>query len=212
MANRQDQLAGQPILVLPEGTLRPWKDAQHNNIAAAKAVADAVRTTLGPKGMDKMLVDNMGDIVITNDGVTILEEMQIEHPAAKMLVEVSKTQNEEVGDGTTTAAVLAGEFLKKAESLLDQNIHPTVITKGYKIAAEKALKILNGISESIKPDDSNTLVKIAMTSERQERRAGIGAPGEAVGRGGQDSDGELGRKDIHRRRQRQAREKAGRVR
>ena len=165
MSNGQGQLAGQPILVLPEGTFRTLgKDAQHNNIAAAKAVADAVRTTLGPKGMDKMLVDSLGDIVITNDGVTILEEMQIEHPAAKMLVEVAKTQNEEVGDGTTTAAVLAGELLKKAEALLDQDIHPTVITKGYKLAGEKALEILKGISEEIKPDDVNTLVKIAVTS------------------------------------------------
>ena len=165
MSNGQDRLAGQPILVLPEGTLRTLgRDAQHNNIAAAKAVADAVRTTLGPKGMDKMLVDNLGDIVITNDGVTILEEMQIEHPAAKMLVEVAKTQNEEVGDGTTTAAVLAGELLKKAEALLDQDIHPTVITKGYKLAGEKALEILKSISEEIKPDDVSTLVKIAITS------------------------------------------------
>jgi thermosome len=165
MSNGQVQLAGQPILVLPEGTLRTLgKDAQHNNIAAAKAVADAVRTTLGPKGMDKMLVDNLGDIVITNDGVTILEEMQIEHPAAKMLVEVAKTQNEEVGDGTTTAAILAGELLKKAEGLLDQDIHPTVITRGYKLAREKALEVLKNISEEIKPDDINTLIKIAITS------------------------------------------------
>jgi thermosome len=165
MANGQGQFGGQPILVLPEGTLRTLgKDAQHTNIAAAKAVADAVRTTLGPKGMDKMLVDSLGDIVITNDGVTILQEMQIEHPAAKMLVEVAKTQNEEVGDGTTTAAVLAGELLKKAEGLLDQDIHPTVITKGYKIAGKKALEILNNISEDIKPEDTSTLVKIAITS------------------------------------------------
>ena len=165
MSNGQGQFAGQPILVLPEGTLRTLgKDAQHNNIAAAKAVADSVRSTLGPKGMDKMLVDSLGDIVITNDGVTILEEMQIEHPAAKMLVEVAKTQNEEVGDGTTTAAVLAGELLKKAESLLDQDIHPTVITRGYKLAGEKALEILKNISEEIKPDDVSTLMKIAITS------------------------------------------------
>ena len=165
MSNGQGQFAGQPILVLPEGTLRTLgKDAQHNNIAAAKAVADSVRSTLGPKGMDKMLVDSLGDIVITNDGVTILEEMQIEHPAAKMLVEVAKTQNEEVGDGTTTAAVLAGELLKKAEALLDQDIHPTVITRGYKLAGEKALEILKNISEEIKPDDVSTLMKIAITS------------------------------------------------
>jgi len=165
MSNGQGQLTGQPILVLPEGTFRTLgKDAQHNNIAAAKAVADAVRSTLGPKGMDKMLVDNLGDIVITNDGVTILEEMQIEHPAAKMLVEVAKTQNEEVGDGTTTAAVLAGELLKKAEALLDQDIHPTVITRGYKLAGEKALEILKNISEEIKPEDNSDLIKIAITS------------------------------------------------
>ncbi len=165
MTNGQAQMGGQPILVLPEGTLRTLgKGAQHTNIAAAKAVADAVRTTLGPKGMDKMLVDSLGDIVITNDGVTILEEMQIEHPAAKMLVEVAKTQNEEVGDGTTTAAVLAGELLKKAEDLLDQNIHPTVITRGYKLARERSLKVLDKISETIEVDDMEDLVKIAITS------------------------------------------------
>jgi len=158
-------LGGQPILVLPEGTLRTiGRDAQHANIAAAKAVADAVRTTLGPKGMDKMLVDNLGDIVITNDGVTILEEMQIEHPAAKMVVEVAKTQDEEVGDGTTTAAILAGELLKRAEMLLDEEIHPTVITKGYKLAHEKALETLDKIAEKIDEKDSEVLMKIARTS------------------------------------------------
>jgi len=156
---------GQPIFVLPEGTFRTMgKDAQHANIAAAKMVADAVRTTLGPKGMDKMLVDSMGDIVITNDGVTILQEMQIEHPAAKMLVEVAKTQDEEVGDGTTTAAVLAGELLKKAEGLLDQEIHPTVITKGYKLAREHALKTLEKIAKKVELNDTETLLKIAVTS------------------------------------------------
>ncbi|MFH0929574.1 MAG: thermosome subunit beta [Candidatus Aenigmatarchaeota archaeon] len=165
MSNGQMQMGGQPILVLPEGTFRTLgKGAQYTNISAAKAVADAVRTTLGPKGMDKMLVDNMGDIVITNDGVTILEEMQLEHPAAKMLVEVAKTQNEEVGDGTTTAAVLAGELLKRAEELLEQNIHPTVITKGYKLAREKALVILEKISEKVTTDDIDVLKKIAITS------------------------------------------------
>ena len=159
------QLGGQPILILPEGTLRSTgKDAQRTNIAAAKAVADAVRSVLGPKGMDKMLVDSIGDIVITNDGVTILEEMEIEHPAAKMMVEVAKTQNEEVGDGTTTAVILLGELLKKAEELLDQEIHPTVITKGYKLAMEEALKILDGIAKPVSIDDSETLKKIAITS------------------------------------------------
>ncbi|MEM5836427.1 MAG: thermosome subunit beta [Candidatus Aenigmatarchaeota archaeon] len=158
-------LGGQPILILPEGTIRSTgKDAQKNNIAAAKAVADAVKTTLGPKGMDKMLVDSIGDIVITNDGVTILEEMDVEHPAAKMMVEVAKTQNEEVGDGTTTSVVIAGELLKKAEELLDQDIHPTIITRGFKIAKDEALKILEEIAKPIDINDTETLMKIAMTS------------------------------------------------
>jgi thermosome len=158
-------LGGQPILILPEGTLRSTgRDAQKNNIAAAKAVADAVKSTLGPKGMDKMLVDSIGDIVITNDGVTILEEMDVEHPAAKMMVEVAKTQNEEVGDGTTTSVVIAGELLKKAEELLDQEIHPTIITRGFKIAKDEALKILEEIAKPIDINDTETLMKIALTS------------------------------------------------
>src|SRR3989344_5752691 len=124
------QFGGQPIFILPEGTLRQTgKDAQARNIAAARAVAETIRTTLGPKGMDKMLVDTIGDITITNDGATILGEMEIEHPAAKMIVEVAKTQEEEVGDGTTTAVIFAGELLKNAEVLLDKEVHPTVITK-----------------------------------------------------------------------------------
>ena len=159
------QLGGQPVLILPEGTLRQiGKNAQKNNIAAAKAVADAVKTTLGPKGMDKMLVDSIGDIVITNDGVTILEEMEIEHPAAKMMVEIAKTQNEEVGDGTTTSVVIAGELLKKAEELLDQEIHPTVITRGFRIARDEALKVLEEISKSVTLSDTDTLKLIALTA------------------------------------------------
>lgn len=159
------QLGGQPVLILPEGTLRATgKDAQRNNIAAAKAVADAVKTTLGPKGMDKMLVDSIGDIVITNDGVTILEEMEIEHPAAKMMVEVAKTQNEETGDGTTTSVILAGELLKNAEQLLDQEVHPTVITKGFKIAKEEALKFLEKLSKPVTLEDTENLKKIAITA------------------------------------------------
>jgi len=158
-------LGGQPILILPEGAMRTTgKDAQKNNIVAAKAVADAVRTTLGPKGMDKMLVDSIGDIVITNDGVTILEEMEIEHPAAKMMVEVAKTQNEEVGDGTTTSVILAGELLKKAEELLEQEIHPTVITKGFKMAKEEALKVMEEIAKPVSLDDADVLKKIAITA------------------------------------------------
>src|SRR4030043_240150 len=159
------QLGGQPILILPEGTLRNrGKSAQENNIAAAKAVADAVRTTLGPKGMDKMLVDSIGDIVITNDGVTILQEMEIEHPAAKMMVEIAKTQNEEVGDGTTTAEVMAGGLLKKAQDLLEQDIHPTVITHGFRLAREESLKILEQLGKDVSLSDVETLKKIAITA------------------------------------------------
>jgi archaeal chaperonin len=154
---------GQPVLILPEGTNRfLGRDAQRMNILAGKVLAETVRTTLGPKGMDKMLVDSMGDIVVTNDGVTILKEMDIEHPAAKMLVEVAKTQEDEVGDGTTTAVIIAGELLKKAENLLDQDIHPTIVAMGYRQAAEKAQEILNVIS--IDADDRDTLLKVAMTA------------------------------------------------
>jgi len=139
----------QPIFILPEGYQRTiGRDAQRTNILAAKLVAETVRTTLGPKGMDKMLVDSSGDVVVTNDGVTILEEMSIEHPTAKMIVEVAKTQENEVGDGTTTAVVLAGELLKNAEDLLDKNIHPTVITKGFRLAADKAQELLLNLAES----------------------------------------------------------------
>jgi thermosome len=155
----------QPIFILPEGSNRTiGRDAQRTNIAAAKAVAEAVRTTLGPKGMDKMLVDSLGDIVVTNDGVTILEEMNIEHPSAKMIVEIAKTQEDEVGDGTTTAVVFAGEILKNAENLLSQNVHPTVIAKGYRMAAEKSLEILNSLAEPITAKDTELLKKIAMTA------------------------------------------------
>ena len=145
------QLGGQPILILKEGSTRTrGRDAQGMNITAAKAVAAAVRTTLGPKGMDKMLVDTIGDVVITNDGVTILKEMDIEHPAAKMMVEVAKTQDDEVGDGTTSAVVIGGELLKKAEELLEQDVHPTVITHGYRMAAEKAQQFLKDIAIDVK--------------------------------------------------------------
>lgn len=155
----------QPIYILPEGSSRTTgKTAQQNNIMAAKLVSDTVRTTLGPKGMDKMLVDSLGDIIVTNDGVTILQEMHIEHPAAKMIVEIAKTQENEVGDGTTTAVVLAGELLKKAEALLEQDIHPTIIAKGYRIAAQQANKILNKIAKSCLPDDTDILLKVAMTA------------------------------------------------
>src|SRR3989339_8977 len=127
-------MSDKPITLMPE-------DIQRNNIMAARMVAEVVKTTLGPKGMDKMLVSPTNDIIVTNDGVTILEEMQIEHPAAKMMVEIAKTQESEVGDGTTTAVMIAGKLLENAEKLLDRKIHPTIITKGYKIAAVKAQEI-----------------------------------------------------------------------
>ena len=159
------QLGGQPIFILREGSERTrGRDAQNSNIMAAKAVAAAVRTTLGPKGMDKMLVDGLGDIVITNDGVTILKEMDIEHPAAKMVVEVSKTQDDEVGDGTTTAAVLTGELLKMSEELLDKDVHPTIIASGYRLAAIKADELLQSIATDVSPDDEKMLIDIANTA------------------------------------------------
>jgi len=161
MANQQQQ----PIFILPEGYSRQiGKDAQRTNIMAARIVAETVRTTLGPRGMDKMLVDSLGDVVITNDGVTILEEMEIEHPAAKMIVEIAKTQEEEVGDGTTTAVILAGELLKKAEILLEQDIHPTVIAKGYQMAADKAQEILEKIAIPVKIEEDEVLEKIVSTA------------------------------------------------
>lgn len=159
------QLGGQPILILPEKVQRYLgRDAQRMNIMAARVIAESVRTTLGPRGMDKMLVDNLGDVTITNDGVTILEEMDVEHPAAKMMVEVSKAQEDEVGDGTTTAVVLAGELLKKSEELLEQDIHPTVIVSGYRLAAEQAQKILEKMATPVSKDDDKILKQIAKTS------------------------------------------------
>ncbi len=155
----------QPIFILPEGTQRTTgKNAQRTNIMAAKMVAETVRTTLGPKGMDKMIVDSLGDVTVTNDGVTILEEMQIEHPSAKMIVEVAKTQEDEVGDGTTTAVVLAGELLKNAEDLLDQEVHPTIVARGYRLAEAKAQEILNKMAEDVSEKDTDILRKIAMTA------------------------------------------------
>ena len=159
------QLGGQPIIILRQGSTRNrGQEAQNNNFAAARAVAGAVRSTLGPKGMDKMLIDSMGDITITNDGVTILKEMDIEHPAAKMMVEIAKTQDDEVGDGTTTAVVIAGELLKNAEGLLTKGVHPTIIAEGYRMAASKALVMLDGFSITVKPTDTAMLKKIADTA------------------------------------------------
>jgi chaperonin GroEL (HSP60 family) len=157
-------MAGAPIVVLPQNVKRyVGRDAQRMNILAGRIIAETVRTTLGPKGMDKMLVDELGDIVVTNDGVTILKEMSVEHPAAKMLIEVAKTQEKEVGDGTTTAVVIAGELLRKAEELLDQNIHPSVIINGYEMARNKAVEELKSIAKEVKPDDTEMLKKILVT-------------------------------------------------
>jgi len=156
---------GQPILVLPEGALRTQgRDAQRTNIMAARVVAEAVRTTLGPRGMDKMMVDDLGDITVTNDGATIVDEMNVEHPAAKMIVEVAKTQDDEVGDGTTTAVVLCGELLHNAEKLLDQSIHSTIIAGGYRMAGEKAQEILEKIGKKVTVDDKELLEEIASTA------------------------------------------------
>jgi len=163
----------QPIIILREGTTREkGKDARSNNIMAAMAISDAVKSTLGPKGMDKMLVDSMGDAVITNDGAIILKEIDIEHPAAKMIVEVAKSQDEECGDGTTSAVILTGELLKVARVLLDQNIHPTVITAGYKLAADKAIEIINKIAIPLKSDDRETLRNLAMTAMASKGASG----------------------------------------
>ncbi len=158
-------LTGQPVIILREGTTRTkGKDALRNNIQAAKVIAEAVRSALGPKGMDKMLVDGFGDVVITNDGATILKEIDVQHPGAKFVVELAKTQDQEVGDGTTSVVVLAGELLKKSEDLLDQNIHPTVIVEGYRLAREKSLNILKENSIKVDVNDRKQLINIAKTS------------------------------------------------
>ncbi len=154
-----------PVLVLKESALQQkGKDAQHNNIAAAKLVAELVRSSLGPRGLDKMLVDSLGDVTITNDGATILKEIDVQHPAAKMMVEISKTVDNEVGDGTTSSVVFGGALLAKAEELLKKDVHSSVIVEGYQAAAEKTLEIYSEMAKKIKPDDEESLLKIAVTS------------------------------------------------
>ena len=161
----ENQLGGQQYLILPEGASRLiGKEAQRTNIAVGYAVSSIVRTTLGPKGMDKMLVSELGDIIITNDGATILQEMNVEHPIAKIMVEIAKTQDKEVGDGTTSAVIIAGEMLKNAGGLLDQGIPPAAIIKGYEMARSKAYEILNSIAGNISLNDEEKLQKIAMIS------------------------------------------------
>ena len=155
----------QPIILLKEGSSQSsGKDAQKNNIMAAKLIAEIVKSSLGPRGMDKMLVDSMGDVTITNDGATMLKEIDVQHPAAKMLVEVSKTTDSEVGDGTTSAVILSGMLLEKAEELIDKDVHPTVIVNGYKRASVQALEALKKISEKIPDGDRKWLIKVAHTS------------------------------------------------
>ena len=156
---------GQRVLILKEGTSENrGRDAQRNNIWAGKEIARLVKSTLGPRGMDKMLVDGMGDVTITNDGATILKEIDVQHPGAKMIVEISKTIDNEVGDGTTSAVVLAGALLENAEELIDKGVHPTVIVDGYRKAAIQAQKILDKLAVKVSPDDKETLVKVARTS------------------------------------------------
>jgi thermosome len=168
------QLSGVPIIILKEGTERKQgKDAQKNNIAAAKAVAEAVRTTLGPKGMDKMLVDSLGDVTITNDGATILDTIDIEHPAAKMIVEVAKTQDDKVGDGTTTSVIISGELLNLAQELMDQSVHPTIIIRGYRKALVKSKEILKVLATKIDVNDKETLLKVAGTSMNSKLITGV---------------------------------------
>lgn len=158
-------LAGQQVLILKEGSTRNrGRDAQRSNITAAIIVSEVVKSTLGPRGMDKMLVDSLGDVTVTNDGATVLDEIDVQNPAAKMMVEVAKTQDDEVGDGTTTAVVLAGELLKRAQDLLDDGVHPTIIVAGFKKAADRAVQIMDSLAESVKLDDKVALKKVAMTS------------------------------------------------
>ncbi len=166
-------IGGQPVLILKEGTRRErGKEVLKNNILAARILAEAIRTSLGPRGMDKMLVDSLGDVTVTNDGATILDEIEVEHPAAKILVEVAKAQDDECGDGTTSAVVLAGEILRRAEKLLEHDIHPTIIVSGLKMAAKKAVETLEKIARPISINDDELLKKVAMTSMSSKTIAG----------------------------------------
>ncbi|UNQ72755.1 thermosome subunit beta [Infirmifilum sp. NZ] len=168
------QLGGVPVLILKEGTSRQTgREALHLNIMVARAIAETIKTTLGPKGMDKMLIDTLGDITISNDGATILDEMDVQHPVAKLMVEVAKAQDKEVGDGTTTAVVLTGELLKEAEKLLERNIHPTIIVGGYKKAMEKAREVIKQKAIKVSLDDVETLKKVAATSMRSKAVAAL---------------------------------------
>src|SRR5574341_2631870 len=165
MESVQATAGGMPVIILKEGTKESkGKEAQRNNFTAAKLIADMVKSCLGPRGMDKMLVDTLGDVTITNDGATILKEMDVQHPAAKMMVEVAKSTDNEVGDGTTSAVVLGGALIEKAEDLINKDVHPTIIVDGYRKASAKAIEILNKIAEKVNQKDRVWLLKIAKTS------------------------------------------------
>src|SRR5688500_19731963 len=165
MESIQATAGGMPVLILKEGTKESkGREAQRNNFTAAKLIAEMVKTCLGPRGMDKMLVDTLGDVTITNDGATILKEMDVQHPAAKMMVEISKATDNEVGDGTTSTVVLAGSLLSKAEELIAKDVHPTVIVDGYRMASDKAIEMLKNASTKVDPADRQMLGKIARTS------------------------------------------------
>ena len=165
MSIQQGSAGGMPVLILKEGaTQTKGRDAQKNNITAAKLIAEVVRSSLGPRGMDKMLVDSLGDVTITNDGATILKEIDVQHPSAKMMVEVAKSVDNEVGDGTTSAVIIAGALIEKAEELITKDVHPTIIVDGYRKSAIKAIEVLNNISQKIAGNEKEQLLKIAKTS------------------------------------------------
>src|SRR5689334_13196356 len=165
MSIQQGSAGGMPVLILKEGASETkGKEAQRNNFTAAKTVAEIIRTSLGPRGMDKMLVDSLGDVTITNDGATILKEIDVQHPAAKMMVEISKATDNEVGDGTTSVVVLAGALIERAEELIAKNVHPTVIVDGYRKSAVKAIEVLNSIAQKIDPTSKEDITKVAKTS------------------------------------------------
>src|SRR6476619_3685800 len=162
---QQGSAGGMPVLILKEGASETkGREAQKNNFTAAKTVAEIVRTSLGPRGMDKMLVDSLGDVTITNDGATILKEIDVQHPAAKMMVEISKATDNEVGDGTTSVVVLAGALIEKAEELISKDVHPTIIVDGYRKCAVKAIEILSNLAQKINASEKEQLTKIAKTS------------------------------------------------
>src|ERR671924_338027 len=162
---QQASAGGMPVLILKEGASQTkGRDAQKNNITAAKLISEIVRTSLGPRGMDKMLVDSLGDVTITNDGATILKEIDVQHPAAKMMVEISKATDNEVGDGTTSVVVLAGALIEKAEELINKDVHPTVIVDGYRKSALKSIEIFNQIAQKIDGGNKAELMKVAKTS------------------------------------------------